>query len=1537
MKKKNFKIYLLILCLILSLLPVSMSSPLTANAANLDRTSYYNKNYTKTGNPVNDMIAIARAQLGRNYCSAYGAAWCAYFVSDVARLAGCSGAIPGDGWCATLKNNIIKAGGKEVSSAQAGDIVFYYCPSCNGDACGGPWVHVGLMVDSRNSIEGNYDGKVSSVSGEYRHHNRQHSVSNGMVRRVFVRPAYGSGPIPPPFTQDPKYDAVKGFKGYALSTGKTELLEANLSTRIGYIYAADECTVHELYTNGWCKVTCPWSDGGTRTGYTKISNFIQSPSAALGSYTATTYINLYNRPNLSIHIYRIYPNDVCRTIGTSGSATQVFMPMSDKGYYELGWAQLPGPPGPTPTIDTRYPTPFKCRILANSNDVVCAYRAVNNASTYLGHVYVNDDCMIQEVYTNGWCKFTCPFFGKTETVYGKFSDFSSCNISPYSLSAPKYAKTYYKSDKAKEVGWVDPGDAVTVIATSGSMSQIIYPADVGKRCGWIDSSALVVQYTVKYDANGGTGTPPAAQSANKGTAITLSSTTLTRPGYTFAGWTDAKGWELYLSNTQYFGNADITLYAVWRKNEYTIKYDANGGEEAPKEQTQAYGDAVTAAASLCSMQQGILVENGIAESGQQDGVSLERKFLSWNTKADGSGITVKAGEKYTPNADITLYAQYGKASFTSSTLPNAPERTGYTFEGWYDSQSYKNKIEAGQELDTALSSIHAKWKANSYPVSYDANGGSGAPGNQTKVFGETLKLSETKPARTGYTFKGWALTAKSREVVYESGSEYKENAAVTLYAVWDEVQSDLASIAIAQEPSKKTYEFGEALDTVGLKLSLTYSSGKTEEVSSGYTVTGYDSRQAGKQTLTVAYGGKTATFEVTVKAQPNEEIAVVSIDDVVGAAPGEQVEVNVQLTKNPGFSFMMLKLTYDTDALELVEAVNKTPDNNLFMMNDVIMWDSAKDVAVGSTTREPMGSVTFCIKPDIALEDGAARCEVGIESVTCYNEKEQEVTVRANKGTISVDTVNYGDVNRDGVIDKKDVQAIREYMITGEQKEDFDVQAADANGDGAIDGRDVIRLNQYIEDPTVKLGYDKNKVIGSSGENLFADDVKLSLKNISEIKDNLVTMDVMLDENPGIAALSLCADYDAEHMELIQVANGTVVDGTVAQDPEEKGILTWTTDTAAAGTGTLATLTFQLADGTDAGDYPVSVYVSSCYDSAEKSHYGASETGYVAVPMKAVAVEGITLGETALTMEGGSVAELEANVMPLDAADKTVTWSSSNEAVAVVSGNGQIHALKKGAAVITATVSNASEKAFQASCTVTVTADAPVLNIPLEEDPDRKGDSSNGQQPDTDKPNTDKPNTDKPGADKPDKDTDKTDTDKTDNVTYRLSTETGAAKIAAGKKIKMVVTGSDGSTLNNKKLTWKSGNQKVATVNSKGVVTLKKNSGGKKAAITATMKDGSGRQLKLTVRSMKGAVKSIQITGRKTVKPGKSLQLKATVKTTKGTANKKLQWSSNNMKLAKVSSSGKVKTFEGKKGTVKITAKATDGTGKKKTITIRIK
>ncbi|EOS70642.1 VCBS protein, partial [Lachnospiraceae bacterium MD308] len=91
------------------------------------------------------------------------------------------------------------------------------------------------------------------------------------------------------------------------------------------------------------------------------------------------------------------------------------------------------------------------------------------------------------------------------------------------------------------------------------------------------------------------------------------------------------------------------------------------------------------------------------------------------------------------------------------------------------------------------------------------------------------------------------------------------------------------------------------------------------------------------------------------------------------------------------------------------------------------------------------------------------------------------------------------------------------------------------------------------------------------------------------------------------------------------------------------------------------------------------------------------------------------------------------------------------------------------------------------------------------------------------------------------------------------------------------------------------------------------------------------------ITSMKGAVKRIAVSGKKSVKAGKTLKLKAKVSAAKK-ANKKVKWTSSNKKYATVSSSGKVKALKTGKGKkVKITAMATDGSGKKKTVVIKIK
>ena len=115
-----------------------------------------------------------------------------------------------------------------------------------------------------------------------------------------------------------------------------------------------------------------------------------------------------------------------------------------------------------------------------------------------------------------------------------------------------------------------------------------------------------------------------------------------------------------------------------------------------------------------------------------------------------------------------------------------PTRTGYSFLGWSTSSSATSASYSagGNYTSNAAATLYAVWKANAYTVKYNANGGSGAPGNQTKTYGKTLTLSSTKPTRTNYTFKGWGTSASATTVAYAAGGSYTANAAVTLYAVW---------------------------------------------------------------------------------------------------------------------------------------------------------------------------------------------------------------------------------------------------------------------------------------------------------------------------------------------------------------------------------------------------------------------------------------------------------------------------------------------------------------------------------------------------------------------------------------------------------------------------------------------------------------------------------------------------------------------------------------------------------------------------------
>lgn len=162
------------------------------------------------------------------------------------------------------------------------------------------------------------------------------------------------------------------------------------------------------------------------------------------------------------------------------------------------------------------------------------------------------------------------------------------------------------------------------------------------------------------------------------------------------------------------------------------------------------------------------------------------------TKTVSFTVTVPAWTSYTIsyNTNKGSGAPSSQTKWKDQTLTlssTKPTRTGYSFLGWSTSSSATTATYSagGSYTANASATLYAVWKANTYTITYNANGGTGAPSNQTKTYGVTLTLSSVKPTRTNYTFKGWGTSASATTIKYSAGGSYSANAAITLYAVWE--------------------------------------------------------------------------------------------------------------------------------------------------------------------------------------------------------------------------------------------------------------------------------------------------------------------------------------------------------------------------------------------------------------------------------------------------------------------------------------------------------------------------------------------------------------------------------------------------------------------------------------------------------------------------------------------------------------------------------------------------------------------------------
>lgn len=111
---------------------------------------------------------------------------------------------------------------------------------------------------------------------------------------------------------------------------------------------------------------------------------------------------------------------------------------------------------------------------------------------------------------------------------------------------------------------------------------------------------------------------------------------------------------------------------------------------------------------------------------------------------------------------------------------------GYTGDYYQMVMCEKCNGSGNQRVENPCSLCDGTGTISGYIVSYDANGGIDGPIYQIKSPEENLKLSNITPKKTGYKFAGWSINPNG-EVSYLPGSDYLENADVTLYAIWEPI------------------------------------------------------------------------------------------------------------------------------------------------------------------------------------------------------------------------------------------------------------------------------------------------------------------------------------------------------------------------------------------------------------------------------------------------------------------------------------------------------------------------------------------------------------------------------------------------------------------------------------------------------------------------------------------------------------------------------------------------------------------------------
>ncbi|WP_189032792.1 InlB B-repeat-containing protein, partial [Paenibacillus albidus] len=341
--------------------------------------------------------------------------------------------------------------------------------------------------------------------------------------------------------------------------------------------------------------------------------------------------------------------------------------------------------------------------------------------------------------------------GLNGSVFTSADGLSWTSRSPFILNVSQYGVTYGNG-------------TFVILAESGKIRQ----------------SVITETYNVAFDTGEGSKVESRTDVIS-GTTI-VPPTDPTRSGYTFGGWYNGEGYDTPWNFSTDKVTSDITLYAKWTEQMYTVTFDSRGGNVVADITGLRQGGMIVAPAEP--------TKAGFIFGGWYKDAGLVTK---WDFSVDivRGDITLYAKWTPTPVYTVTFDSMVGievpKVSGVISgskiSAPVSPSRCGFTLEGWYTDASYVSIWDFNSDPVTGDITLYAKWTsdASTCSVTFDSHGGSATDSVINLRTGSTI-TAPAAPTRTGFNFAGWY-----KETSYTTQWNFSSDtvmAHITLHAKW---------------------------------------------------------------------------------------------------------------------------------------------------------------------------------------------------------------------------------------------------------------------------------------------------------------------------------------------------------------------------------------------------------------------------------------------------------------------------------------------------------------------------------------------------------------------------------------------------------------------------------------------------------------------------------------------------------------------------------------------------------------------------------